>query len=498
MSGRFSTRLLGILHGGAAFALVWFVWTFRYPAMVDFPQHAALIHSAWDLLFGPGHSESYQSLHPFAPGALFYLLGASIHIFCGAVTTAKILLTAALLLYPLSVIRLCRQVGADPFLSFLVYPLLFGWVFEWGLLPFLFAVPISVFFIERCLSYAKSPSIQKAIGVGFLGVLCFFLHLLVFVIVLPIGYLSTLRVKAPVKQHCWQIGLFMLVLVIPAACWFCNNTEVVRESSEVTWDISTERLLTFAASVGSGDPHSTRDAANVLCAALLFWCVLRPLFSASLRNYLPLFFVLVVAAFSPMQMQEMILLFRFALYLIPILVLISLGELPAFRKWIFTILCSVFAGMSFFSQSERVELFNTEMIGLTEIVDQIPDSASSLGLIWANHLPDDYLPIFLHVPAYIQAVHSGQNAYSFAQLSPQFVELKPGILQNPTHRFLLHWSPNEFDPNEDGDFSYYLVRRPRMRSSILPWFEMVMEDKLDKVFEKDLWSLYKRKDAGAE
>ncbi len=159
------------------------LWTVRYLPMVDLPQHAAQIY-LWQHYDDPtqGLAQDYvlNWFTPYLGGYTLVRLAACVLPILQAI---KLVVTLAVLAFPLSLHRLLRETGGDRWWSLLGYPMAFGFSFYWGFLNYLVALPVGMLFLVAALGFAREPTWRRGGAFAAIGVLLCLCHVLVFAVV---------------------------------------------------------------------------------------------------------------------------------------------------------------------------------------------------------------------------------------------------------------------------------------------------------------------------
>jgi hypothetical protein len=107
--------------------------------------------------------------------------------------------------------------------------------------------------------------------------------------------------------------------------------------------------------------------------------------------------------------------------------------------------------------------FRTESAGLAELLEDTQPGQNLAGLIFDRN-PTSWpsTPVYLHFPAYYQALKGGRILFSFAELFQTSARFRPGQSWDDLLAEWNEWSPQLFDYDRHaGRFDYFLVRGDR-------------------------------------
>jgi hypothetical protein len=130
--------------------------------MLDLSQHAGQVALLRDLLAGTSRWSDVVHINYFTPYVLGYSLALVLSFVFPLVTALKVLLTLTYWAFVAAAVALRRELGADPRLDWMFLPVFFGFSFDYGLLNFLVAAPVGLYFLLLSKRYAE----QCALGTG--------------------------------------------------------------------------------------------------------------------------------------------------------------------------------------------------------------------------------------------------------------------------------------------------------------------------------------------
>ena len=168
----------------AALLLAWVaalvpIWLPRLLPLVDLPNHLsaiAILHHLGDPRWNADHYYE-RALFP-APYAGHYLPVHSLAYLFSIETANKIYLTVYAAALPASVIVLGRRFHRSPWLSLLVFPLIFNDSLGWGFVSFSAGIPTVLFALAALLAVLDSPTRGRLVALLALTFLTYFMHFL--------------------------------------------------------------------------------------------------------------------------------------------------------------------------------------------------------------------------------------------------------------------------------------------------------------------------------
>ena len=432
------------------------LWSVKYLPMTDLPQHAAQIY-LWQHLADPDVARTYE-INWFTPYVAGYALTRALADHTGIRIALKLVITLAVLAFPLSLAYLFRKAGRDPAWALLGFPLAFGYNFYWGFLNFLVAIPVGIALLGAIIGYGEAPTPRGAALLAIGACALFFGHVLVMLVIvasgglwlvlraprLLTGFLSALPLAAP-----FPIALFWATLTRSA------DTQV----RGMTMLAGPPPVLRLIGLPGILLGEASDAAALATGAALLLLLVLAMRLSRELHRYAPLAVCLALYTVGPHRAFGTYYLYgRFAVLVMPALIL---AWEPLKRPRLTptaTATALVLIALSWTAVlTTRFTRFDAEARDFDRIAEKIPAGASLLSLCWSQespHIPGHFP--FLHFPAWHQADHGGLLGFSFATFFPEMLRYREN--QAPPMTVDLHWLPDTFNWNVDGSYDCYVVR----------------------------------------
>lgn len=174
------------------------IWIARYLPLLDYPGHLANLF-VWRhlhdpaLRYAPYYQENLVPLPYWVQYGIEYLLAIPF----GEEAAQKLFLSLAIALLPASVAIFAKQLGRDPWVAVLAFPLAWNMNVSHGFLAYVGGLPLLFFALTSVLRFASSPSLVRGLLTTLLGVCLYFSHILIWGAFLCIGsVLSLLSVSS--------------------------------------------------------------------------------------------------------------------------------------------------------------------------------------------------------------------------------------------------------------------------------------------------------------
>lgn len=173
------------------------VWIGRYLPLLDYPGHLGNLF-VWRHLSDPewGFDRYYQLNITLLPYWVQFGIERALATFLGEELAQKLFLSLALCALPLSFALYARQVGRDPRLALLAFPLAWNMNVTHGFLAYVGGLPLLFFALTALDRYAAQPRLRTAGIAIVLGVSLYFSHILIWGTFLCIGGLTALCQQA--------------------------------------------------------------------------------------------------------------------------------------------------------------------------------------------------------------------------------------------------------------------------------------------------------------
>jgi hypothetical protein len=447
------TKGLAIVFVLCACASLALIWLPTYLPMTDLPQHAAQI-AVWRDYADPrfGYGEIFEKQY-FTPYLLGYSIARVVAAFASTLVAVKVTITLATLGLPLSLVRLNRALGLDPWWSLVGFAMAFGYSFAWGLLNYLVAIPLGVVFLAYAIEYARAPTRRNAIVVAVSTIVLFVAHGLVFALCAGGAVLFILATEPRPRR----LVPFAPAIAV-AIAWTLFARTVERSAPMPTvYEYSPMRLVRLPALLVGLFADNYALAVGALLVTLMFVGGLRPVRERA--RLLPLAFFLVVYLALPRDVFDTSLLYtRVAVFAVPFFLVACVEREPLVRPQLLRVaivaLVLGWLGMT----GLRFAIFDSEARLVEPLFAKMEPGKRVRGLIFdrATTGYGESSP-FLHFPAWYQAQKGGQMDYTFGHTKTALIRYRPGKrpYQNTDRPF---W-PHLFNPvTESASYDYFLVR----------------------------------------
>ncbi len=452
-------------------------WIVRYPPLQDLPFHLAamrVIHSHGDPAYGL--AEHFDLTILKTQYVLYYVLGSVLAYVLGITKANIVLMSCYLGGTPLALRELLLALGKDERLSLLCIPLLVNAMFMFGLLPFVFGIPVMFLGLAACVRYMEAPTRRRGIILGALTFAVFYSHVFPFGL-FAIGYAvmfpwddpkKWLRTIAPALPTLAVFGLWLLTpsgkivrgalngdpndVILPLAqsihegyTWL---TEVFKDSTDEAYFVLTVATALLALGLAQGDKEESKPYARLLVA-------------------LPL--VCLLLFFTQGQSRGVVWLFAQRFPILAMLTMIPLLRMPTgWRGHAVTLAMLTFATGSVVNTCRHFIKFQLEEVGdFDEALAQMENGKKTAALIYDKLSGITNWAPFLHFGSYYQLEHGGVIEFTYANFAHwPFAfkdDKKPPSGAPPRMRW--EWTPESVTIDELYPyFDYVLTRGPGFRA----------------------------------
>lgn len=444
-----------VLATGVAF----FLFGFRYPPSVDFPQHVAQL-SAWVHFTDPAYGFARQfEVNYRTPYLLSYILARPFVPSMGVLGALKLVILIAALANVGTSALLLRVVGQDPWISLLGFPLTFGFSFYFGFVNFLLATPLVVAAVVLALHYARHLRWQDGFSLaGLLGI-TFLCHGLAFGVAAIVAFVVSLGESGPSGRRSLRRHWPFLAATLVAVPWLFEFGKTGVPSRHPTqWALGLYRVFFLPGtlvSIGGFDPWATVFGVCVVSTVAL--SLGRP---SMLWHRWALYVVAIEAyLFSPFELLGVAFVYeRFAALVIPGMILIA-GPAPPLlaartRRALVVFFSLAWIGVLIM----RTRAFNIEAGDFDRAIANLSGGLRLRPVIASTTTKTfPVVPVYLHFPAYYQAAKGGYLGYSFARYSTVLMRYRPGVDVGMEED--AEWNPQLFDaPSEVPRYDRIIVR----------------------------------------
>lgn len=462
-----------------------------YPPMVDLPQHAGQVAVLKSMLSGHGWTfESLFQIQPFTPYWLGYGLVMALSFPFGIVWALKLVIAAALCLFPWAAARFCNRMGADPALNWMLLVLPYGFAYQWGFLNFVVAAPFGFLFLSALLDLKGRSDWRACLRVAL------WLHFLFFAHVLTTAFfcMVAMLLLAPPWQGFreWMRRCLPVFTILPVtAAWLWTGLHGTPHASTVIWNAGWHRLFEFLPALVSAP---TLPAGVLIGACFL----LAPFLSGARpkRSWL---------AWTPFGLYAAWLLFfphdpggvafayeRFGIFGLPLYLIgfQSTGK-PAASARIAVLrlgLASIAIAMLGW-QGIRALNFQAETAGYRAVMAHAQPAKRLMYLPLDRGSSASTAPLMLHFGSWYQAERGGLADFSFAQNWMQPLQYRkdhrPAVVQ------YFEWFPDRLDwAQHRGDaYDYLLIRHP---ADAADWLRQRSGGAMIPLARSGEWQLYGR------
>lgn len=431
------------------------LWIGRYLPLVDLPQHAAQIAALRLLWSGDEVLAVLLQVNWFTPYLLGYLLLYALALVLPIAVATKLIVSVAVVAVPLLTGRLLRVAGADERWKWLAIPCSFGFAFYWGFLSFIVAAPLGLVFLIRTIGFVREPSVRRGAGIALLAVFLFFCHVIVlgFASLVALGYvvgthyrnLKTLLLHAlPFTAPLPLIGVWLAVTY---------ESESRVQSHPVIFGPLSHRfvqLLTQSAGREDFSPSSAPIVLLVAAAVLLLPWLSGARFSRQPRRWMPFALGSLVFMVAPHYVLSTAFFYqRLGLFLVP-LWLMAWDRPQRGRKveWLAVPIVVLWVAMSI----GRFAAFARETESFTALLDRVERGHRVAAMVDDSGSPLFASPVYLHFPAWYQALGRGLVDYSFSDFYSSMARYRGGT--GPRIGEYTSWYPQAFRWDADGGISY--------------------------------------------
>jgi len=452
-------------------------WIVKHPPLQDLPFHLAtirIIRSFHDPLFGFDR-ELVLTLGR-TQYVVYYLLAALLSTVLGVIAANVVLLSVYLGGTVLALRELLRAMGKDERLCLLVVPVLVNILFVYGLLQFLFGIPVMLLALATAVRHFEKPTRRTAILLAILSLVLFYSHVFPFGIFV-LGFVAMFPWEAPRR---W---LGALLPALPAAgivIWWLAFTEA-------------GRLVFGAATDNRGDPHLAPDAAladlpnwftNVFRDSTdeytLIALVLLVLLTLGLsqgerdrgkpvaRRYVVLPMLCVVLYFVLPGGHAYIWLIYQRFPLLFAITAIPLLRMPTGLRGGLVVTASL--ALAIFSTTNTCRhfiQFEREEVGdIDAAIDAMAPRSKVCALIYDKTSRTMVNEPFLHFGSYYQLAKGGVIEFTYAGYAHWPVDFRPGHYPPPgrSARLRWEWTPEQVPISEIFPYyDYVLTRGPGFR-----------------------------------
>ncbi len=484
-------------------------WIVKHPPLQDLPFHLATIRVLHDFHTpGFGFDQVFRMTLGRTQYLVYYFLASGLAYLFGIKTANVLLLSTYLAGTPLTLRSLLKALGKDGRAGLLIIPTLINILWNFGLLPFLFGIPLFFLTLTAAVRHFDAPSRSRGIFLGISALALFYAH------IFPFGLFAIAFALLFPYRRMERWGAFLAPMIptaIGAIYWafftLAGRTALgaaqtdtkdpvlpLHESLSQAWtwlgavfrDNSDERLwillgalVLLAHGLSLGD-RTQEPKKNRLLVVLPLLC-----FGA--------YFVL------PQSRGPIYWLYAQRFPFLAILVLIPVLRFPqGLRGQLVFALAALLATLSTGNTCKHYIEFEKKEVGeIDEAIASIPKNQKVAALIFdKSSNVVEWVP-FLHFGSYYQLEKGGVIQFSYVGYDHWPFEYLPGKNPPPEKRAPLRWewTPEQRDIRNElaPYYDYILVRGAGFRPPSGPICNNNGEcHTISLVKNFDHWSVYKR------
>ena len=470
------------------------IWIVPYLPFVDLPQHAGQVAGLREYWAGNELFTSRFEVNWFTPYLFGYLLLYLASSVLPMMIATKLILSLAIVAFPLVTGLLLKEIGGDERLRWLAIPASYSVALYWGFLSYLVALPFALLLVVLAIRYARKPTPATAAGVAMYSVFLFFCH------VIALGFASLMALCYLAARYFRQPGKLVL-LALPYAAplpliviWQLRmqTQEAAVQNAPVIWgSIGEHMIMLFQQLAGlDGQPF-------VLNLALVAIFIVLPLLLGAKPSHRPERWLLLAVGTAvyflfPSFAQNTALLYqRLAVFLVPLWLLLwdPPRQSPRFLGLIVVGAVLVWSA----AMTARFSGFSRETASFDSIISRIEPGRSIAYMPICNSTPRFVNPVYLHFGAWYQALSAGVVDMNAAVFHPQMLRFRD--MNAPRIGEQLAWDPLAFEWNANGgaNYDYFVVcSAPRVDAS--PGIFKEHASSVELIAEAGPWHLYRNLD----
>lgn len=486
------------------------VWIPHFPPMVDLPQHAAQVAMFLNLGRPDFPFSDLFDIHLFTPYLFGYFLIAVATPLLGIVVACKLVISIALAAFAYSTRFLLRQAGADYYWSWLTFPALYGFTYQWGLLNFLVAAPLGILFLGVVWKQKAQPDLRSSLLITVGLYVLFFCHALIMGLFSLIA-LSYWLITAPRFRDFIRCAWPMFALAPLVLTWLIITSRQPGAHLPIQWDLSwnntTNNYYTYLSSLSNeagpgwgritgfiprllgAKPGSAITLLGITLIALPFLAGSR--INTSRVRWIPMLVIALVLLFMPSFMLGTAFTFeRFTVLAMPLFLLMIDVPADAVRVQRRLRLLAPLIAFGWIGYATNHALhFDKAAEDFDTILASMEPGKRTLSLIFTREDNDSIAPTFLQFPAWYSALKSGVTDPSFA-VNFQPVAYKPEYIPRVNIDDFA-WHPQVFNWSiyQGGKYDYFVVSAPVDAGRILFKDATCI---VERVAHAGQWWLYRR------
>jgi len=501
----------------AVYAIVTPFTAARYPAMTDFPFHAAQTSTIRHWLDPSFHPQDQFEIHPLAvPYFSMYAIGAALMFVFPVIVAVKIAAAVMLALLPAGLAVMFHGMKKSPLLGLLGLGAVWTSLTHWGFLNFMGALGLFAMAVGFTFLLVDKPTPGRQLALGLTLVALFFTHIFRYPFALC-AVVGTAIVMYPVTRRIRPIALPLIPAIALFLMWLrirpatlATGIGPLRVHKERLGELVPDLMGAFvdpAEKLAFERFFSIAVVVASLCLALRLWAHLAERERPSARGgftwdalalivplgcaavFLGLFLVL------PMEIGLWWYVYPREATAAVFLLLGAFPDLPRsilLRAPLASALASAGLGVSAVV-TKNYAVFGKATDDFAAITQQIPRAPRLLYLVFDHGGSTRTTTPFIHLPAYVQAEKGGWLSFHFATWGTLPIQYRPrdqpGAVVPPSVPLRWEWTPQAFNVAQRGAFfDWFLVRRGASPDAIFQ-----ADPSIERVDHVGTWWLYRRR-----
>ncbi len=488
----------------------------RYPAMTDFPFHAALTGTLRHWFDPAFHQQEQFIVRPLAvPYFSMYAIGAALMLVFPPVVAAKMAAFSMLILLPAGLAVMFHGMKKSPLLGLLGLGAVWTNLTHWGFLNFMGALGLFAMAIGLTFMVVDKPTRGRQWALTITLVCLFFTHIFRYPFALC-GVVGTAIVMYPVTRRFRPIVAPMIPAIALMLVWLRVRPTTLAAGIGPL-EIHKDRFDEMQSFLVDGffDPAEHQAFERFLQIGLVvagISFVFQGIAVFRARHRLHIGRDLSWSAFAflvPLSCAAVFLLLYLVLpmsigtwwYVYPreataacFLLLGVVPDLPrplALRAPLAGALAVAALGITAVV-SKNYALFDRATDDFAVIIKQIPIGPKLMYLVFDHSGSTRTTTPFIHLPAYVQAEKGGWLSFHFATWGTAPIQYRspdePGAVLAPPAPERWEWRPDLFDVTRDGPFfDLFLVR-----NRTAPDYLFKADPTIHRVDHQGTWWLYSR------
>lgn len=211
------------------------LWSTRYPALHDYPNHLARTYILYHYDSNPVYRDLYELEWQFIPNLAMDLIVPAVMHFASIETASRIFLSIIIVLFGMGLHLLGSEIHghpswAAPIGMFLVY----NFTFSYGFVNYMFGMGLFFITLAYWLRFRSSWTLLRSCWVAVLAVTCYVSHLSAFVF-FAISVLSLTSLQVISVRGISKMNLIGFVPLVPASLAYASYLSTIEVKSQMVW-----------------------------------------------------------------------------------------------------------------------------------------------------------------------------------------------------------------------------------------------------------------------